>query len=172
MFEYVLRIVVAFQEHRFNQFVQLRIMTKLAFIVVTDTRTRQSNARELLNQTYELNYFYTESLGFVGGVAMLQDTTKVFLYGFVTEPHHINFVIKVTSSCKILSYVVLDVTNPPISNICHSHFDRVYSDIARPSVVTFVYLCPVRFFNLPLLCSYQCQMLLQCPLQYYVPHAH
>jgi len=57
-------------------------MTNLAVMVLTETRTCQRNARELLNQAHGLNYLYKDSLGFVGRVFVLWDNNKVFLYGF------------------------------------------------------------------------------------------
>ena len=64
----------------------LQTMTESAVMVITEIRTCQTNARDLLNQAHGLNYLYTDSLGFVGGMFLLQDINKVFLCLLYTSP--------------------------------------------------------------------------------------
>jgi len=45
-----------------------------------------------------LNYCYTDTSGFIGGMAVLWDTSKVFLYGFRTDANHLAFRVKVLIS--------------------------------------------------------------------------
>lgn len=73
----------------------LRTMAASAVIDLTETRASQRNAHQLFGQVHGLNYFYTKTLGFVGGVFLLWDMSKVFQYGFNTEPYHVSFIAKV-----------------------------------------------------------------------------
>ena len=76
----------------------LRSTTESAVVVLTETRACGTNAREILNQAHGLNYCYTDTSGFIGGMAVLWDTSKVFLYGFRTDANHVAFRVKVLIS--------------------------------------------------------------------------
>ena len=49
-----------------------------------------------------LNYLYADTLGFMGGVSVLWDTSKVFLYGFQNDAHHVSFLVMVKEMCQFL----------------------------------------------------------------------
>lgn len=68
--------------------------TDAAVVVLTDTRATGRHARQLLKQATKMNYFYTEPQGFVGGVAVLWDSLRVFVTGITVEPMHASFVAK------------------------------------------------------------------------------
>ena len=68
---------------RLNLFT-LRTITNFNVIVLIKTSACQGNARQLLNQAHRMNYSYTNTLGFVGGVSVLGDTFNISLYGFHT----------------------------------------------------------------------------------------
>ena len=78
----------------------LRSMNDSAVVVLIDTRSCGTNGGDILNQAHGLNYGYTDTLGFVGGMAVLWDTSKVFLYGLRTHPTHVSFPMKVRSFCE------------------------------------------------------------------------
>jgi len=75
----------------------LSLMNDSAVVMLTDTRSCGTNGGDILNQAHGLNYGYTDTLGFIGGMAVLWDTSKVFLYGLRTHPTHVSFLMKVRS---------------------------------------------------------------------------
>jgi len=121
-----------------RQSVHVRTMTQSAVVVLTDTRTCQRNARELLDQAHRLNYLYTRSLGFVGGVSVLWYNNKVFLCGFHNEPYDINFIVKVTPCTYNLDHLIVSCPHQCDGNICERNFVRVYYDVTRLRGVPFV----------------------------------
>ncbi|KAJ8419729.1 hypothetical protein Cgig2_016201 [Carnegiea gigantea] len=63
-------------------------------VVLTDTRAACRNARQLLDKAHGLEYFYVEPLGFVGGLLVLWDTSKVVLGGINGEDNFVSFAMK------------------------------------------------------------------------------
>ncbi|KAJ8420536.1 hypothetical protein Cgig2_002958 [Carnegiea gigantea] len=63
-------------------------------IILTNTRAAGRNARHLLNQATQLEYFNTEPLGFVGGVLVVWDPSKVALTGLTGDDDFISFNVK------------------------------------------------------------------------------
>ncbi|KAJ8421711.1 hypothetical protein Cgig2_032909 [Carnegiea gigantea] len=51
--------------------------------------------KKLLLQAHEFNYFYTKPLGFIGGVALLWDSSKVYVTRITKESMHVLFIVKV-----------------------------------------------------------------------------
>jgi len=90
----------------------LRSMTQATIVLLTETRTSGMNAREILSEAHGLNYFYTPTLGFVGGVAVLWDKAKVFLYGFRSEGNHVSFRVKVMILLQQFLLIMKCVTSP------------------------------------------------------------
>jgi len=68
-------------------------MTYAAIVLLTNTYAAARNARKLLSQAHGLNYFQTKPLGFVGGVALLWDSSKVYITCITKETIHVSFVI-------------------------------------------------------------------------------
>jgi len=64
-------------------------------VVLTDTCVGSRNTRRLLDKVHNLNYYYREPLGFVGGVAILWDNSKVKVYGFTGHDMDKSCIVKV-----------------------------------------------------------------------------
>jgi len=88
----------------------LRSMTDAAVVVLTDTRSCGTNAREILNLAHGLNYRHTDTLGFFGGMTVLWDISKVWVYGVTTHATHVSFRMKVRSSVNLKIGNVMCVT--------------------------------------------------------------
>jgi len=73
----------------------LTTMTNSSVVVLTETRACDRNAQQVLRHARGMNYLYTETLGFEGGVSILWYMSKVFLYGFHIDAKHVLFVVKV-----------------------------------------------------------------------------
>ncbi|KAJ8425343.1 hypothetical protein Cgig2_032272 [Carnegiea gigantea] len=63
-------------------------------VVLTDTRVGSRNTRRLLDEAHNLNYNYREPLGFVGGVAILWDSSKVEVFGFTGHDMDMSYIVK------------------------------------------------------------------------------
>ena len=70
-------------------------MNDSVVVVLTETHSCVTNKRDILNQAHELNYYHTDTVGFIGAMAVVWDTSKVFLYGFCTDANHVSFLVKV-----------------------------------------------------------------------------
>jgi len=77
-------------------------MTNSNVIILTKKHACQRNALQVLRHAHGLNYLYTDPLGFMGGVSVLWDTSKVFLYGFHTDANHVSFLEKVMTMHRLL----------------------------------------------------------------------
>ncbi|KAJ8431547.1 hypothetical protein Cgig2_029576 [Carnegiea gigantea] len=65
-------------------------LTHCGVVVLMDTRAAGRNERQLLDKAHGLDYFYVEPLGFVGGLSVLWDTSKVVLGGeCITDACHV-----------------------------------------------------------------------------------
>ena len=98
----------------------LRSNNDVAVVVLTDTRSCGTNAREILNQAHGLNYRHTDTFGFVGGMAVLWDNLKVRLYSVMTHATHVSFRMKVRSFLNekignIMCFTCLRPTYIPVS---------------------------------------------------------
>jgi len=72
------------------------LVTNSQVIVLTDTQVAGRNARSLLNEATVMEYFYAEPPGFVGGISIIWDTSKVTLAGLAGENNYVSFRVKVT----------------------------------------------------------------------------
>ena len=70
-------------------------MTSYQVVVLTDTRAAGRNAPRLLNKATDIEYFYVEPLGFVGGLSIIWDTSKVVVTGLTGENDFVSFYVKV-----------------------------------------------------------------------------
>ena len=73
----------------------LREVTGADVVVLTDTRACGKNDRSLLNNATTMEYVYTEPQGFVGGVSVVWDTSKVALTGITGDDYYVAFQVKV-----------------------------------------------------------------------------
>ncbi|KAJ8432867.1 LOW QUALITY PROTEIN: hypothetical protein Cgig2_033872 [Carnegiea gigantea] len=60
-----------------------------------NTRVGSRNARRLLDEAHHLNYYYRQPLGFVGGVTILWDNSKVEVCGFTSHDMDMSCIVKV-----------------------------------------------------------------------------
>ncbi|KAJ8435884.1 hypothetical protein Cgig2_010917 [Carnegiea gigantea] len=68
-------------------------------VVLTDTCVGIRYARRLLDEAHDLNYYYREPLGFVGGVVILCDNSKVEVYGFTGPDMDMSCILKDEVAC-------------------------------------------------------------------------
>jgi len=73
----------------------IREVTGADIVVLTETRTAGKNARSLLNTATTMEYFYTEPQGFVGGVSVIWDTSRVAVTGITGDDYYVSFQLKV-----------------------------------------------------------------------------
>ncbi|KAJ8433150.1 hypothetical protein Cgig2_007114 [Carnegiea gigantea] len=73
----------------------LMSMTSSLVVVLTDTHAAGRNARRLLNKANDTEYFYSEPLGFVGGVSVIWDSSKVAMARLTGENDFVSFCLKI-----------------------------------------------------------------------------
>jgi len=81
----------SFRPHLFT----IREVTGADVVVLTETRAAGKNARSLLNTATTMEYFYTEPHGFVGGVSVIWDTSRVAVTGIIGDDYYVSFQVKV-----------------------------------------------------------------------------
>ncbi|KAJ8425361.1 hypothetical protein Cgig2_032877 [Carnegiea gigantea] len=87
-------------------------------VLLIDTRVGSRNAQRLRDEAHLLHYYYREPLGFVGGVIILWDNSKVELCGFTghdmdmscivkaqTQVNHVTLGLEVCTFSKMFTYV-------------------------------------------------------------------
>lgn len=67
-------------------------------VVLIDTHISSRNPRRLLNEVHDLNYYCKEPLGFVGGVVILWDNSKVEVSGFTSHDMDMSCILKVRTA--------------------------------------------------------------------------
>ena len=85
-------------------------------VVLTDTRVGSRNAQRLLDKAHDLNYYYREPLGFVGGVAILWDNSKVEVSGFTGHDMDMSCIVKVRTP---VNHLTLSLKLCPFSKMVH-----------------------------------------------------
>jgi len=72
-------------------------------VVLTETRVGSRNARRLLDEVHHLNYYYREPLGFVRGIAILWDNSKVEVCGFTSHDMDMSCIVNVRTPVNHLT---------------------------------------------------------------------
>ena len=87
-------------------------------MVVIDIRVGDDNAREIPRRT-GMNHSFTSPFGFVGGVCIFWDSSKVFLVPHKFEETHAMFIVK-ASEQNVLYVHNASVVTPFSFNILHA----------------------------------------------------
>ncbi|KAJ8426903.1 hypothetical protein Cgig2_024394 [Carnegiea gigantea] len=93
-------------------------ITRVYRVVLTDTRVGSRNAQRLLNEAHHLNYYYREPVGFIGGIAILWNNSKVEVCGYTGHFMDMSCIVKVrtpvnhlTLSFEICPFINLGFTS-------------------------------------------------------------
>jgi len=95
----------------------LLALTRAAVMVVTDIRIGDDNAREILGRT-GMNHGFTSPLGFVGGVCIFWDASKVFLVAHKIEDMYAMFVVKASEQNILYAHNASVVTPFSFNVLC------------------------------------------------------